>query len=103
MDCFPIPFVCFQCGTDQNPCRKCLQTLIYYVVLRGQEEQISMQELCQSFPGRHIGGVSGLIGIRRAYTVEISDCKVVGPTLGELVLPVIRPLLTDFKDLRPQW
>ncbi|KAF6234239.1 hypothetical protein HO173_007659 [Letharia columbiana] len=20
MDCFPIPFVCFQCGTDQNPC-----------------------------------------------------------------------------------
>ncbi|CAD0090616.1 unnamed protein product [Aureobasidium mustum] len=20
MDCLPIPFVCFQCGTDQNPC-----------------------------------------------------------------------------------
>ncbi|RDI77840.1 COP9 signalosome complex subunit 1 [Venturia inaequalis] len=20
MDCIPIPWVCFQCGTDQNPC-----------------------------------------------------------------------------------
>ncbi|KAK6821111.1 hypothetical protein PG990_013130 [Apiospora arundinis] len=21
MDCLPFPVVCFQCGTDQNPCR----------------------------------------------------------------------------------
>ncbi|KAF2138584.1 uncharacterized protein K452DRAFT_234248 [Aplosporella prunicola CBS 121167] len=20
MDCIPLPIVCFQCGTDQNPC-----------------------------------------------------------------------------------
>ncbi|KAL5371249.1 hypothetical protein DPSP01_014401 [Paraphaeosphaeria sporulosa] len=20
MDCIPVPIVCFQCGTDQNPC-----------------------------------------------------------------------------------
>lgn len=20
MDCIPLPIICFQCGTDQNPC-----------------------------------------------------------------------------------
>lgn len=58
MDCIPVPVVCFQCGTDQNPCHcKVVGPTIGFLVTVG----MAVSTMYMLVP------VPGLTGMHRAF------------------------------------